>query len=92
MASPGSKRRLTGGSFFDGTSSRRDAKTRKREDVMSMIGNPRRLAEIQGQGVGGSSFGQTATNSWVVKSEHGVRRDKEDLIDVPMVEQLRKGQ
>lgn len=92
MASPGSKRRLTGGSFFDGTSSRRDAKTRKREDVMSMIGNPRRLAEIQGQGAAGSSFGQTATNSWVAKSEHGVRRDKEDLIDVPMVEQLRKGQ
>ncbi|OAX42137.1 hypothetical protein K503DRAFT_780135 [Rhizopogon vinicolor AM-OR11-026] len=90
MPSPGSKRRLPGGSSFDGPSSRRDAKTRRREDAMSMIGNSRRLAEIQGQSVGGGSFGQTASNPWVVKSEHGARRDKEDLLDVPMVEQLRK--
>jgi hypothetical protein len=91
MPSPGSKRRLPGGSSFDGSSSRRDAKTRRREDVMSAIGNPRRLADMQGQSAGGSGFGQAPSNPWGVKSEHGPRRDKEDLVDVPMAEQLRKG-
>lgn len=84
MPSPGSKRRLPGGSSFDGSSSRRDAKTRRREDAVNMIGNSRRFAESQGQSAGGSA--------WGMKSEHGTRRDKEDLFDVSMVEQLRKGQ
>lgn len=34
----------------------------------------------------------TASNAWGVKSEHGSRRDKEELVDVLMAEQLRKGQ
>ena len=90
--SPGSKRRLPGGPSFDGPSSRRDAKTRRREDVLNMIGPSRRFAESQGQNAGGSGLGQAASNSWGTKSEHGTRRDKDDLIDVSMMEQLRKGQ
>ncbi|KAG2071290.1 hypothetical protein BDR04DRAFT_1098322 [Suillus decipiens] len=89
MPSPGSKRRLPGGSSFDGPS-RRDVKTRRREDAMSMVGNSRRMAEIQNQNAGGSSFGMTAGSAWGAKSEHGSRRDKEDLVDTLMVEQLRK--
>ncbi|KAG2342157.1 hypothetical protein BDR05DRAFT_367538 [Suillus weaverae] len=89
MPSPGSKRRLPGGSSFDGPS-RRDAKTRRREDAMSMAGNSRRMTESQNQNAGGSNFGMTASNAWGTKSEHGSRRDKEDLVDVSMAEQLRK--
>ncbi|KAG1745869.1 uncharacterized protein EDB91DRAFT_1049593 [Suillus paluster] len=90
MPSPSSKRRLPGGSSFDGPSPRRDAKTRRREDAMSMMGNSRRITESQGQSAGGSSFGPTASNAWGAKSEHGSRRDKEDLVDVALAEQLRK--
>lgn len=57
---------------------------------MSMVGNSRRMAEIQNQNAGGSSFGMTAGSAWGAKSEHGSRRDKEDLVDTLMVEQLRK--
>ncbi|KAG1900471.1 uncharacterized protein F5891DRAFT_471556 [Suillus fuscotomentosus] len=89
MPSPGSKRRLPGGSSFDGPS-RRDPKTRRREDAMSMGGNSRRMAEGQNQNAGGSNIGITANNAWGAKSEHGNRRDKEDLVDVLMAEQLRK--
>lgn len=34
----------------------------------------------------------TASNAWGAKSEYGSRRDKEELVDVLMAEQLRKGQ
>ncbi|KAG2127878.1 hypothetical protein BD769DRAFT_1459766 [Suillus cothurnatus] len=87
MPSPGSKRRLPGGSSFDGPS-RRDAKTRRREDAM--VGSSRRMTESQNQNAGGSSSGMTAGNAWGAKSEHGSRRDKEDLVDILLAEQLRK--
>lgn len=89
MPSPGSKRRLPGGSSFDGPS-RRDAKTRRREDAMNTMGNSRRMTESQNQNAGGSNSGMSASNAWGAKSEHGNRRDKEDLVDVLMAEQLRK--
>ncbi|KAG2151324.1 hypothetical protein DEU56DRAFT_970486 [Suillus clintonianus] len=88
MPSPGSKRRLPGGSSFDGPS-RRDAKTRRREDAMSMMGTSRRMTESQNQNAGGGSFGPTTSNAWGAK-EHGSRRDKEDLVDILLAEQLRK--
>lgn len=59
---------------------------------MSMGGNSRRMTESQNQNAGGSNIGITANNAWGAKSEHGNRRDKEDLVDVLMAEQLRKGQ
>ncbi|KIK47494.1 hypothetical protein CY34DRAFT_73808 [Suillus luteus UH-Slu-Lm8-n1] len=89
IPSPGSKRRLPGGSSFDGPS-RRDAKTRRREDAMSMAGNSRRMTENQSQNAGGSNFGMTASNAWGAKSEYGSRRDKEELVDGLIAEQLRK--
>lgn len=55
-----------------------------------MGGNSRRMTESQNQNAGGSNVGMTANNAWGVKSEHGNRRDKEDLVDVLMAEQLRK--
>ncbi|KAG2155906.1 uncharacterized protein EDB93DRAFT_60098 [Suillus bovinus] len=88
MPSPGSKRRLPGGSSFDGPL-RRDAKTRRREDAMSMGPNSRRMTESQNPNTGGSNTGMTS-NAWGGKNEHGNRRDKEDLVDVLLTEQLRK--
>lgn len=57
---------------------------------MSMAGNSRRMTDSQNQNAGGSNFGMTANNAWGAKNEHGSRRDKEDLVDVLMAEQLRK--
>jgi hypothetical protein len=50
------------------------------------------MTDGQSQNAGGSNFGVTASNAWGAKSEHGSRRDKEELVDVLMAEQLRKGQ
>lgn len=57
---------------------------------MSMAGNSRRMTDGQSQNAGGNNFGVTASNAWGAKSEHGSRRDKEELVDVLMAEQLRK--
>lgn len=48
------------------------------------------MTDGQSQNAGGNNFGVTASNAWGAKSEHGSRRDKEELVDVLMAEQLRK--
>jgi len=82
-----SKRRLPLGSSHEGLSLR-DAKSRRREDVAS--GSRRNTAEGHGQHVvplaaGGSSGGVFFRGDYIS------RRDKEELVDVSLVEQLRKG-
>lgn len=81
-----SKRRLPLGSSHEGPSLR-DAKSRRREDVAS--GSRRNTVEGHGQHVvslaaGGSSGGVFFRGDYIS------RRDKEELVDVSLVEQLRK--
>ena len=70
-----SKRRLPGGSAFAAASNARDAKSRKREDGP---GGPRRNIGLSG----GSGSG------WAEGKE---RRDKDDLVDIPLAERFREG-
>ncbi|KAH7927757.1 hypothetical protein BV22DRAFT_248694 [Leucogyrophana mollusca] len=92
MPSPGSsKRRLPGGSSFDGSSSRRDAKSRRREDALGIVGSSKRMAgEGSNAAMGGSSHGPSSSSAGWSKGDHGPRRDKEELVDGPLVDQLRK--
>ncbi|KIJ62597.1 hypothetical protein HYDPIDRAFT_114248, partial [Hydnomerulius pinastri MD-312] len=90
--SSSSKRRLPGGSTFEG-SSRRDLKSRRREDAMGMAGGSRRiLIEGQSSQFSGTSFGPTGSASFQSRGDYGPRRDKEELVDLSLVEQLRQGQ
>ncbi|KAH7914287.1 hypothetical protein BJ138DRAFT_1133505 [Hygrophoropsis aurantiaca] len=86
-----SKRRLPGGSTFDSSSSRRDAKSRRREDAMGIVGGSRRLA---GDGpnvvMGGSNYGPPSGGPSWAKGDFSGRRDKDELVDGPLVDQLRK--
>ncbi|KAI6039359.1 hypothetical protein EDC04DRAFT_2603323 [Pisolithus marmoratus] len=84
MQSPtgSSKRRLPVGSFHEGPSLR-DAKSRRREDATS--GSRRHTTDNQGQHP--STAGGPPAQ---VRGEYISRREKEDLVDVGLVEQLRK--
>ncbi|KAF9221604.1 hypothetical protein BS17DRAFT_785034 [Gyrodon lividus] len=89
-SSGSSKRRLPGGSAFEGPS-RRDPKSRRREDAMGTASNSKRML-IEGQGVHvvGSSAGPAGGTSLQTRSDYGSRRDKEELVDLSLVEQLRQ--
>ncbi|KAI6030899.1 hypothetical protein F5J12DRAFT_803759 [Pisolithus orientalis] len=84
MQSPtgSSKRRLPVGSFHEGPSLR-DAKSRRREDAASS--SRRHAVDNQGQ------HPSTAPGpSGQIRSDYIPRRDKDDLVDTGLVEQLRK--
>lgn len=86
-----SKRRLPGGSSSEGPQ-RRDPKSRRREDAFGSASGSRRVV-IEGQ-VGhivarGSALGG---NTFQSRGDFTSRRDKEELIDLPLVELLRQGQ
>lgn len=84
MQSPtgSSKRRLPVGSFHEGPSLR-DAKSRRREDATSS--SRRHAADNQGQ------HPSTAPGPpGQIRSDYIPRRDKDDLVDTGLVEQLRK--
>ena len=84
-----SKRRLPGGSSSEGVQ-RRDPKTRKREDARGSAIGSRRAIEGQTGHMAGSPFG-LGGNTLQSRGEYISRRDKDDLIDLPLVEQLRQG-
>ncbi|KAI6027618.1 hypothetical protein PISMIDRAFT_675675 [Pisolithus microcarpus 441] len=85
MQSPtgSSKRRLPVGSSHEGPSLR-DAKSRRREDAAS--GSRRHTTDNQGQ----QHPSATPGPSGQVRGDYISRRDKEDLVDTGLVEQLRK--
>ncbi|KAI6103073.1 hypothetical protein EV401DRAFT_733599 [Pisolithus croceorrhizus] len=85
MQSPtgSSKRRLPVGSFHEGPSLR-DAKSRRREDAAS--GSRRHATDNQGQQHSSTAPGPSGQ----VRGDYASRRDKEDLVDTGLVEQLRK--
>lgn len=85
-----SKRRLPGGSSSEGPQ-RRDPKSRRREDAFAASGSRRVVIEGQaGHIVGrGSALGG---NSFQSRGDYTSRRDKEELIDLSLVELLRQGQ
>ncbi|KAH0832082.1 hypothetical protein J3R83DRAFT_12990 [Lanmaoa asiatica] len=88
-ASGSSKRRLPGGSSSEGPQ-RRDPKSRRREDAVGSASGSRRMI-IEGQ-VGhmvGSSVG-LGNNTFQPRGDYASRRDKEELIDSSLVEQLRQ--
>ncbi|KAG9315748.1 hypothetical protein JVU11DRAFT_3396 [Chiua virens] len=77
-----SKRRLPGGPPVEGT--RRDPKSRRREDAFTSPTGSRRIG-IEGQG--GQALG---SNTFQSRGEYTSRRDKEELIDLSLIEQLRQ--
>lgn len=86
-----SKRRLPVGSSSEGPL-RRDPKSRRREDAFGPASGSRRVV-VEGQaghmvqrgiGLGGNTFQS--------RGDYTSRRDKEELIDLSLVEQLRQGQ
>ncbi|KIK91594.1 hypothetical protein PAXRUDRAFT_13706 [Paxillus rubicundulus Ve08.2h10] len=82
-----SKRRLPGGSTSEGPL-RRDPKSRRREEAMgTATGSKRIIIEGQGPHIVSSSVGPTSFQS---RGDYGSRRDKEELVDIPLVEQLRQ--
>lgn len=84
-----SKRRLPGGSSSEGPQ-RRDPKSRKREDAFGSASASRRMV-IEGKG--GHALGHIlGSNALQSRGDYTSRRDKEELVDVPLVEQLRQGQ
>lgn len=88
---PGSsKRRLPGGSSSEGPQ-RRDPKSRRREDAFGSASGSRRAA-IEGQAghLAGSGVG-LGGNTFQSRGDYTSRRDKEELIDLFLVEQLRQG-
>lgn len=86
-----SKRRLPGGSSSEGPQ-RRDPKSRRREDAFGSASGSRRVV-IEGQAghLAGSGVG-LGSNAFQSRGDYTSRRDKEDLIDLSLVEQLRQGQ
>ncbi|KAL4069914.1 hypothetical protein V8B97DRAFT_1966961 [Scleroderma yunnanense] len=80
-----SKRRLPVGSSQEGPSLR-DAKTRRREDITS--GSKRNTAEVHGQHVAPAAGGSSVGGYY--RSDYISRREKEELVDMSIVEQLRK--
>ncbi|KIM63371.1 hypothetical protein SCLCIDRAFT_8842 [Scleroderma citrinum Foug A] len=86
IPSGSSKRRLPVGSSHEGPSLR-DAKSRRREDVAS--GPRRNTAEGHGQHVAPSAAGGSSGGVFF-RGDYISRRDKEELVDVTLVEQLRK--
>ncbi|KAF9241163.1 hypothetical protein BU15DRAFT_45324 [Melanogaster broomeanus] len=81
-----SKRRLPGGSTFEGPS-RRDPKLRRREDAMGPSTSSKRFVEGQ---MAGGSVGPAGGTSFPSRVDYGARRDKEELVDLSLVEQLRQ--
>jgi len=89
ISAPGSsKRRLPRGSSSEGPQ-RRDPKSRRREDAFVSASGSRRVI-IEGQGhMVGRPVGQ-GSNAFQSRGDFVSRRDKEELIDVSLVEQLRQ--
>ncbi|KAI9573571.1 hypothetical protein HD554DRAFT_2057030 [Boletus coccyginus] len=85
-----SKRRLPGGSSSEGPQ-RRDPKSRRREDAFGSASGSRRVIEGQAGHAIGRSIGPGG-NTFQSRGDFSSRRDKEELIDLPLVEQLRQGQ
>ncbi|KAH7885242.1 hypothetical protein F5I97DRAFT_1810405 [Phlebopus sp. FC_14] len=82
-----SKRRLPGGSAFSDGSSRRDAKSRRREDAVGMASGPRRLGE--GQSFQFTENAAVGSTSYQTRGDYS-RQNKEELVDPSLVEQLRQ--
>ena len=83
-----SKRRLPGGSSSEGPQ-RRDPKSRRREDAFGAASGSRRvLVEGQTGHMLGIGLGSNTLQS---RGDYTSRRDKEELIDLSLVEQLRQG-
>ena len=82
-----SKRRLPMGSSHEGPSLR-DAKSRRREDAAS--GSRRNIADGHGQQQAASAAGGSSGGGHF-RGDYISRRDKEELVDMALVEQLRKG-
>ncbi|KAG6377119.1 hypothetical protein JVT61DRAFT_1170 [Boletus reticuloceps] len=84
-----SKRRLPGGSSSEGLQ-RRDPKSRRREDAFGSASGSRKVA-IEGQAghVAGRGSG-LGGNAFQPRGDYTSRRDKEELIDLSLVEQLRQ--
>ncbi|KAG6334699.1 hypothetical protein ID866_4398 [Astraeus odoratus] len=80
-----SKRRLPVGSSQEGPALR-DAKSRRREDAAS---GSRRSA-VDGQGQHGLVTGGPSGSTYYSRADYMSRRDKEELVDTALVEQLRK--
>lgn len=88
--SSSSKRRLPGGSSSEGPQ-RRDPKSRRREDAFGPASGSRRVV-VEGQtGHMIGSSGGLGGNTLQSRGEYTSRRDKEELIDLSLVEQLRQG-
>lgn len=85
-----SKRRLPGGSSSEGPQ-RRDPKSRRREDAFGSASGSRRIIEGQAGHIVGRSIG-LGGNTFQSRGDYSSRRDKEELIDLSLVEQLRQGQ
>ena len=85
-----SKRRLPGGASSEGPQ-RRDPKSRRREDTFGPASGSRRVV-IEGQGPHTIGRGAGLGGNFQSRGDYSSRRDKEELIDLPLVEQLRQGQ
>lgn len=88
-ASGSSKRRLPGGSSSEGPQ-RRDPKSRRREDAFGSASGSRRVV-IEGQAGRPAGVGLRG-NIIQSRGDYTSSRDKEELIDLSLVEQLRQGQ
>jgi hypothetical protein len=89
--SSSSKRRLPVGSSSEGPQ-RRDPKSRRREDTFGSASGSRRVV-IDGQA--GHIVGRSPAlggNTFQSRGDYTSRRDKEELIDLSLVELLRQGQ